>query len=124
LSSMELARDRIWQAREGGRNGGGAAFRRACCAIGRCPASERKASRRREIAASKPIKDQVEKVAVAYLKHAKARTRESTFTETKRAFDRTNFVRMARSAPIGNHKKPMFESLSAGSNRPAPISAN
>jgi hypothetical protein len=36
-----------------------------------------------------PIKGQVEKVAVAYFKHAKARTRESTFTETKRAFDRT-----------------------------------
>jgi len=79
------------------------------------PGKRAESSRRREIAASKPIKDQVEKVAVAYLKHAKARTRESTFTETKRAFDRTNFVRMARSAPIGNHKKPMFESLSAGS---------
>jgi hypothetical protein len=57
-------------------------------AIGRCPASERRAARRAAIVASAPIKDQVEKVAAAYLKHAKARTRASTWTETKRVFDR------------------------------------
>ena len=55
-------------------------------AIGRCPASERKASRRREVMTSAPIKDHVERVAAAYLKHAKARTRKSTFRETKRVF--------------------------------------
>jgi hypothetical protein len=55
-------------------------------ALGRCPASERKASRRREVMTSAPIKDHVERVAAAYLKHAKARTRESTFRETKRVF--------------------------------------
>jgi Phage integrase, N-terminal SAM-like domain len=57
-----------------------------CC--GRCPSSERKAARRREIAAAAPVRDTIEKVAAAYLKHAKARTRESTFTETKRFFMR------------------------------------
>src|ERR1700730_15029769 len=55
-----------------------------CC--GRCPASERKASRRREVAASAPIRDTIEKVAEQYLKHATARTRASTYREMARVF--------------------------------------
>jgi site-specific recombinase XerD len=47
-------------------------------------ASERKASRRREVAASAPIKDHVERVAAQYLKHHRARVRPSTFRETAR----------------------------------------
>ena len=57
-----------------------------CC--GRCPSSERKAARRRDVTDSAPIKDHVERVAAQYLKHAKARTRASTFAETKRVFVR------------------------------------
>ena len=55
-------------------------------ACGRDPGAERKAARRREVVASAPITDHVERVATQYLKHAKARTRLSTWTETKRVF--------------------------------------
>lgn len=57
-----------------------------CC--GRCPASERRAARAVQKCIAAPIRDHVERVAAQYLKHAMARTRESTWTETKRVFDR------------------------------------
>lgn len=40
---------------------------------GRDPGAERKAARRAAVVASAPIKDQVEKVAALYLRHARAR---------------------------------------------------
>jgi integrase len=69
------------------------AARRACqvagalVAVGRCPATERRAMAAESRLAKKPARDYVEKVAAQYLKHAKARTRASTWTETKRVFD-------------------------------------
>jgi integrase len=93
-------------------------------AIGRCPASERKALRRREVAASAPIRDTIEKVAAAYLKHAKARTRESTFTETKRVFavEILPAWRGRRLSEIG--KQDVRKLVDGIAKRPAPVSAN
>jgi integrase len=61
-------------------------------AIGRCPSSERKAARIAHRTAAKAERttghepDQIERVAKLYLKHAKERTRASTFTGTARVF--------------------------------------
>ena len=71
-------------------------------AIGRCPASERKASRRREVMTSAPIKDHVERVAAAYLKHAKARTRRVDLPGNQEGLHGRDFARMERPAAIGN----------------------
>ena len=51
-------------------------------AIGRCPSSERKAARSLQKCKDLPVRDMIERVAAQYLKHAKARTRLSTWTET------------------------------------------
>jgi integrase len=48
------------------------------------PHQEKKAARRREVAEKAPVKDRVEKVCAAYLKHAAARTRASTAAVTSR----------------------------------------
>ena len=55
-------------------------------AIGRDPGAERKAARQTSKIAMAPVRDTIEKVAAAYLRHAEARTRESTFRETKRVY--------------------------------------
>jgi hypothetical protein len=55
-------------------------------AIGRCPASERKAARACSKIEQAPVRDQVEKVAAAYLKFHRVRVRLSTFRETARVF--------------------------------------
>jgi integrase len=53
-------------------------------ASGRDPGTERKASRRREVEAKAPVRDRVQKIAKAYLAHAKTRTRAKTFGATER----------------------------------------
>jgi hypothetical protein len=92
-------------------------------AIGRCPASERKAARRAAVVASAPIKDHVEKVAAAYLKHARARTRESTFRETRRVFDR-KILPAWRGRRIGEITKADVRKLIEGIAKRAPVGAN
>jgi hypothetical protein len=93
-------------------------------AMGICPASERKASRRREVAAAAPIRDQVEKVAAAYLRHAKARTRASTFTETSRVF-RVEVLPKWKGRRLSEiTRQDVRQLIAAIAARPAPVSAN
>jgi Phage integrase, N-terminal SAM-like domain len=70
------------------------AARRACqvagalVAVGRCPATERRALAAESRLAKEPVRDIVETVAARFLKHQRTRVRLSTWTETKRVFDR------------------------------------
>jgi integrase len=57
-------------------------------AIGRDPSAERKAARKATKCSNAPVRDQVERVAAQYLKHAKERQRASTHKETRRVFER------------------------------------
>jgi hypothetical protein len=97
------------------------AARRACqvagalVAVGRCPATERRAMAAESRLAKKPARDYVEKVAAQYLKHAKARTRASTFRETKRVFARSRFSPPGAANVYRKSRKPTCANLSTGS---------
>ena len=70
------------------------AARRACqvagalVAVGRCPATERRATAKANRVASAPIKDGVEKATAKFLRYQADRIRKSTLAETKRLLDR------------------------------------
>ena len=57
-------------------------------ASGRDPGAERKTARRAKVEAAAPVRDRVEAIAKAYLKHTKTRTRAKTFAETSRILAR------------------------------------
>ena len=105
------------------------AARRACqvagalVAVGRCPATERRAMAAESRRAKKPVRDQVEKVAAQYLKHAKARTRASTFRETKRVFDR-EILPAWRGRRLSEITKADVRKLIEGVAKRAPVGAN
>jgi integrase len=93
-------------------------------AIGRCPSTERKASRRREVADAAPIKDRVEKVAALYLKHQRARVRDATYNETARVFS-VEVVPAWRGKRLGEITKGDVRQLvDKIAKRGAPVGAN
>jgi integrase len=92
-------------------------------AIGRCPSSERKAARSLQKCKDLPVRDMIERVAAQYLKHAKARTRLSTWTETKRVFDR-EILPEWRGRRLSELGKQDVRKLIEGVAKRAPVGAN
>jgi integrase len=93
-------------------------------ACGRCPSTERKASRQREVADAAPIRDGVEKTVRAYLKHHHARVRESTYRESARVMAKEILPswRGRRLSEVTRQDiRTLIDKIAA---RPAPISAN
>ena len=72
---------------------------------------------------SAPIKDHVERVATQYLKHAKARTRESTFRETRRVFT-IEILPAWRGRRLSEITKADVRKLIEGVAKRAPVGAN
>ena len=91
------------------------ATRRACqvagalVAVGRCPATERRAMAAESRRAKKPVRDQVEKVAAQYLKHARP-------GPARRPFGKPSASSIVKSCPHGaagayrKSRKPTFAS--------------
>jgi integrase len=76
------------------------------------------------VAASAPVKDHVERIAALYLRHAKARTRASTWKETKRVFDR-EILPAWRGRRLSEIGKQDVRKLADGiAKRGAPVGAN
>jgi integrase len=93
-------------------------------AIGRDPGAERKAARRAAVVAAAPVTDQVERVAARFLKHQRARVRASTWTETKRVFDR-EILPLWKDKRLSEIGKPDVRKLvDAIAARGSPVSAN
>jgi integrase len=93
-------------------------------AIGRCPASERKAARRSSKIENQPVRDQVERVAAQYLKHHRARVRASTYRETARVFT-VEILPAWRGRRLSEISKQDVRTLvDKIAKRPAPVSAN
>jgi site-specific recombinase XerD len=78
---------------------------------------------RRVRLAKELVRDQVERIAAQYLKHAKARTRASTWTETKRVFDR-EILPAWRGRRLSVITKAAVRKLIEGVTKRAPVGAN
>ena len=92
-------------------------------AIGRCPASERKAARRSSKIENQPVRDQVERVAAQYLKHHRARVRASTYRETARVFT-VEILPAWRGRRLSEISKQDVRKLVEGVAKRAPVGAN
>lgn len=93
-----------------------------CC--GRDPAGEKRAAGQAARTASAPVRDLIEPVLKRYLRHAKARTRPSTFAETSRVF-RIEVLPKWKGRRLSEISRADVRQLIAAiAARPAPVSAN
>jgi integrase len=93
-------------------------------AIGRDPSAEKKAARQAARGASAPVRDLIEPVLKRYLRHAKARTRESTAKETTRVMTKEVLPKWKGKRLSEVSKADVRQLIAAIAARPALVSAN
>jgi hypothetical protein len=93
-------------------------------AIGRDPGAERKAARTALKIKAEPVRDLIEPVVKRYLRHAKARTRASTFAETSRVMAKEVLPKWRGRRLSEISRADVRQLIAAIAARPAPVSAN
>jgi integrase len=93
-------------------------------AIGRCPATERRALAAESRIAKAPITDQVERVVARFLKHQKARVRAGTYRETARVFRVEVLPKWEGKRLAQISKQDVRQLVTAIAARGSPVSAN